>query len=154
MPKKRSAIAQGEIFCLVGAAKFIDAFSRLCREPDVMEVQDWTLKDIDSGKNKTLNRAAKRVFGEIIPVPYGETAGNLSNKNLRAAGVNVAYWLHGREDQSLGRFAELQLLHDNPGTAANYEDFYAVDADGNRLFRDGIAPLSAGRSVSLRDRAN
>jgi len=109
-----------------------------------MEMKDWALKDIDSGKNSTLNRAVKRVSGEMIPVPYGES--ELSCKNLRAAGVNVAYWLHGRDDQSLGRFAELQLLHENPGTAANYEDFYAADAEGNRLLKVGVlkdAPLDA-----------
>jgi hypothetical protein len=38
------------------------------------------------------------------------------------------------------------LLHDNPGVAANYEDFYCVDADGKRLRENGIltdAPLAA-----------
>ncbi len=142
--KKRGAIAKGEIFCLVEAAVFVDAFSRLRREPDVMEMREWALKDVDSGKNKTLNRAVNRVYGEVIPVPHGEK--ELSNKNLRAAGVNVAYWLHGRDDQSLGRSAELQLLHDNPGTAANYEDFYAADSKGKRLLEVGIledAPLAA-----------
>jgi hypothetical protein len=142
--KKRGAVAVGEIFCLVDSATFVDAFSRLRRSPEVIEMKDWALKDIDSGKNSTLNRAVKRVFGEIIPVPYGET--ELSCKNLRAAGVNAAYWLHGRDNQSIGRFAELQLLHDKPGTAANYEDFYAADAEGNRLKENGIltdAPLTA-----------
>ncbi|KPQ31790.1 MAG: hypothetical protein HLUCCA11_23025 [Phormidesmis priestleyi Ana] len=142
--KKRGAVATGEIFCLIEAATFIDAFSRLRRSPEVMEMKDWALKDIDSGKNSTLNRAVKRVYGEIIPVPYGES--ELSCKNLRAAGVNAAYWLHGRDDQSLGRFAELQLLYENPGTAANYEDFYAADAEGNRLLKVGVlkdAPLDA-----------
>ena len=142
--KKRGAIATGEIFCLVDSATFIDAFSRLRREADVMEMKAWALKDVDSGKNKTLNRAVARIFGEIIPVPHGEK--ELSCKNLRAAGVNVAYWLHGRDDQSLGRFAELQLLHKNPGTAANYEDFYCVDDQGKRLQEIGIfedAPLAA-----------
>ena len=105
-------------------------------------MKDWKLIEVDSGKNKTLNRAVRRVFGdkrdsgEIIPVPHGEK--ELSCKNLRAAGVNVSYWLHGRDNQSLGRFAELQLLHDNPGTAANYEDFYAADADGKRLLKVGV----------------
>ena len=137
--KKRGKSVTGEIFCLVDTATFIDAFSRLRREPDVMEMKGWALKDIDSGKNKTVNRAVRRVFGDkrdggaIIPVPHGET--ELSCKNLRASGVNVSYWLHGRETQSLGRFAELQLLHDNPGTAANYEDFYCVDASGKRRVR-------------------
>jgi len=141
--KKRGAIAKGEIFCLVDTATFIDAFSRLRRDPDVMEMKGWALKDVDSGKNATLNRAVKRVYGEIIPVPHGEK--ELSCKNLRASGVNVAYWLHGRDSQSLGRFAELQLLHDNPGTAANYEDFYCCDASGKRLIEIGIfedAPLT------------
>lgn len=148
--KKRGAIAKGEIFCLVDAATFVDAFSRLRREPEIMEMKDWALKAVDSGKNKAFNRAVKRVFGsdrdggEIIPVPHGEK--ELSCKNLRAAGVNVAYWLHGRETQSLGRFAELQMLHDNPGTAANYEDFYCTDAQGKRLQQIGTledGPLSA-----------
>ncbi len=142
--KKRGEIAKGEIFCLVDSATFVDAFSRLRREPDVMEMRGWALKDVDSGKNKTLNRAVNRIYGEIIPVPQGEK--ELSNKNLRAAGVNAAYWLHGRETQSLGRFAELQLLHDNPGTAANYEDFYCIDAKGDRLQAIGIlkdGPLAA-----------
>ena len=92
-----------------------------------MEMKEWALKDVDSGKNATLNRAVKRIYGDIIPVPHGEK--ELSCKQLRASGVNVAYWLHGRDNQSLGRFAELQLLHDNPGTAANYEDFYCCDAE-------------------------
>ena len=142
--KKRGAIATGEIFCLVDSATFVDAFSRLRREADVMEMKEWALKDVDSGKNKTINRAVNRIFGEIIPVPHGEK--ELSCKNLRAAGVNVAYWLHGRDNQSLGRFAELQLLHKNPGTAANYEDFYCVDDQGKRLLEIGIfedAPLAA-----------
>jgi hypothetical protein len=141
--KKRGQVAKGEIFCLVDTATFIDAFSRLRREPDVMEVRGWKLKDVDSGKNATVNRAVKRIYGDIIPVPHGEK--ELSCKNLRASGVNVAYWLHGRDSQSLGRFAELQLLHDNPGTAANYEDFYCCDADGKRLMEIGIfedAPLT------------
>ena len=156
--KKRGEIAQGEIYCLVDTPTFIDAFSRLRRTPAVMAMKGWALKEVDSGKNKTLNRAVKRVFGTerkggaVIPVPYGEK--ELSCKNLRAAGVNVAYWLHGREDQSIGRFAERQLLHDNPGTAANYEDFYCTDASGSRLQQIGILkdeplttqPLSEKRS--------
>ena len=146
--KKRGKVVTGEIFCLVDTTTFVDAFSRLRREPDVMEVSKWALKDIDSGKNKTLNRAVARVFGDVIPLPYGEKA--LSCKNLRAAGVNVNYWLHGRKGQSLGRFAEVQLMHDNPGTAANYEDFYAADDKGNELMAKGILkdePLS-GKPLS------
>ncbi|MGB3298674.1 MAG: protelomerase family protein [Phormidesmis sp.] len=134
--KKRGKAVTGEIFCLVDSVTFIDAFSRLRRESEVMGMKGWTLKDVDSSKNATLNRAVTRIYGEIIPVPYGEKA--LSCKNLRAAGVNAAYWLHGRDNQSLGRFAELQLLHNTPGTAANYEDFYAADGEGKRLSEIGI----------------
>lgn len=134
--KKRGEIAAGEIFCLIKSSVFIDAFSRLRREPDVMELREWSLKDVDSGKNATLNRAVKRIYGKVIPVPHGEK--ELSCKNLRAAGVNVAYWLHGRDNQALGRFAELQLLHESPGTAANYEDFYCTGEDGKRLQQVGI----------------
>jgi hypothetical protein len=94
------------------------------------------LKDIDSGKNSTLNRAINRIFGAIIPAPFGEK--DLSAKNLRAAGVNVAHHLYGRDDQIIGRFAELQLLHGNPGAAANYEDFYCTGADGKKLHEVGI----------------
>ena len=87
--KKRGAKITGGIFCLVDTAVFIDAFSRLRREADVVEMRGYQLKDIDSAKNSILNRAVKRVYGEIIPVPYGEDY--LTCKNLRAAGVNVAY---------------------------------------------------------------
>ena len=145
--KKRGKVVTGEIFCLVDTTTFIDAFSRLRREADVMEVSKWALKDIDSGKNKTLNRAVTRIFGDAIPLPYGEKA--LSCKNLRASGVNANYWLHGRIIK-LRRFAELQLMHDNPGTAANYEDFYCVDDKGRRLMEIGILkdePLS-GKPLS------
>ena len=129
--KKRGSVAKGKVFCLVDSSLFINAFNRLRREPDVINLRGYQLKDIDSAKNSSLNRAVKRIYGDIIPVPYGEK--ELSCKNLRASGVNIAYWLHGKETQSLGRFAELQLLHDNPGTAANYEDFYCVDSAGKKI---------------------
>ena len=67
--KKRGAIAKGEIFCLIDSATFIDAFSRLRRESEVMALKGYALKDIDRTKNATLNRAVKRIYGEIIPAP-------------------------------------------------------------------------------------
>ncbi|MEO1148332.1 MAG: hypothetical protein AAFY26_22365 [Cyanobacteria bacterium J06638_22] len=51
---------------------FIDAFQRLRRHPSVLNLQDKALKDIDSQKNATINRAVSRVFGDIIPAPQGE----------------------------------------------------------------------------------
>ena len=140
--KKRGKTVTGEIFCLVDTVTFIDAFSRLRREPDVMEMRGWKVADVDSGKNKTVNRAVRRVFGdkreggEIIPVAYGET--ELSCKNLRAAGVNAVYWLHGRDNHSIGDFAKDQLMHENEATAANYEDYYAADANGKKLYEAGV----------------
>lgn len=162
--KKRGKAVTGEIYCLVDSLTFMDAFNRFKRMPEIKEVQDWQLKDIDSAKNKSLNRAVKKLFGDdrdggaVIPTPYGEK--ELSCKNLRAAGVNVAFWLHGRDNQSIGRFAELQLLHDNPGTAANYEDFYCVDENGNRRTEVGVIedeilegkPMSEKRSSVTVDR--
>ena len=62
--KKRGKSVTGEIFCLVDTLTFMDAFSRLRREPDVMEMKDWKLIEVDSGKNKTLNRAVRRIFGD------------------------------------------------------------------------------------------
>jgi hypothetical protein len=129
--KKRGATVKGQVWSIIPAADFVDAFSRLRRDPDVLALKSMALKDIDSGKNSTLNRAINRVYGATIPAPFGEK--DLSAKNLRAAGVNVAYHLYGRDDQSLGRFAELQLLHDNPGTAANYEDYFCTNPNGKRL---------------------
>ncbi|MEL7520189.1 MAG: protelomerase family protein [Cyanobacteria bacterium J06634_6] len=146
--KARGKVKTGVVFCLADSATFIDAFSRLRRDPEVIKAQNMTLVQIDSAKNSQLNRGVKNVFGEVIPAPYGENI--LSCKNLRAAGVNVAYWLYGKDNQALGRFAQLQLLHDNPGTAANYEDFYCVGDNGKRLLEIGVRkdePL-AGKPLS------
>jgi hypothetical protein len=134
--KKKGQAKTQTIWSIIPAAEFVDGFSRLRRDPDVLPLLALALKDVDSSKNSTLNRAINRVFGGIIPAPFGEK--ELSAKNLRAAGVNVAYHLYGREDQSLGRFAELQLLHDSAGIAANYEDFYCTGTDGKRLGEIGI----------------
>ena len=139
--KKRGSSVKGEVWTLVDSATFIDAFNRLRRDPNVLELKAQALKDIDSQKNSTINRAIQRVYGDIIKPPYGEK--ELSAKNLRAAGVYVGYYLYGKETQSLGRFAELQLLHDNPGTAANYEDYYCVNAEGQRVSDIGIRKDSA-----------
>lgn len=134
--KKKGQAKTQTIWSIIPAAEFVDAFNRLRRDPDVLALKSLALKDVDSGKNSTLNRAINRVYGGIVPAPHGEK--ELSAKNLRAAGVNVAYHLYGRDDQSLGRFAELQLMHDSAGIAANYEDFYCTGADGKRLGEIGI----------------
>ena len=150
--KKRGRPKTGLIFCLVDTVTFIDAFNKLRRNENVSRMSDWLLKDIDSAKNTSLNRGVGSVYGDLIPTPYGEK--ELSCKNLRAAGVPINYYLHGRVDQAFNRFAELQLMHENPGTAANYEDYYCIGSNGKRLTRIGIykdealetKPLSESRS--------
>lgn len=139
--KKRGAKVTGNVWTLVDSATFIDAFNRLRRYPDLLELKGKALTEVDSGRNSTLNRAINRMFKGVIPAPHGEK--DLSAKNLRAAGVNVNYHLYGRDNQSIGRFAELQLLHDNPGTAANYEDYYCT-RNNKRVAEVGLrndAPL-------------
>ena len=133
--KKKGKPLTGEIFCLVEATKFIDAFSRLRRMPEILEMKDWLLTEVDSGKNKMTNRAVRRLFGEIIPPPHGEK--ELSCKNLRAAGINIVYWLYGKEDEDASIIAEEQLMHGSPGTVVNYSDYYVADSKGNRVW--GIA---------------
>ena len=68
---------------------------------------------------------------DILPAPLGEE--QLSAKNLRAAYTNIAYHLFGTAKQSIGSFAEDFLGHQSAGSAANYEDYYCVDANGHPL---------------------
>ncbi len=133
--KKKGESLTGEIYCLVESVKFIDAFSRLRRMPEILEMKDWLLTEVDSGKNKATNRAVRRIFGEIIAPPHGEK--ELSCKNLRAAGINIIYWLYGKENEDASIIAEEQLMHGNPGTVVNYSDYYVADSEGNRVW--GIA---------------
>ncbi|NJL88107.1 MAG: hypothetical protein HC886_22485 [Leptolyngbyaceae cyanobacterium SM1_1_3] len=134
--KQRGTEVIGNVWTLVESATFIDAFHRLRCHPDVLALKGKALVAIDLQKNATLNRAINRIYGKVIPAPHGEKA--LSAKNLRAAGINVAYHLYGRDDQTIGRFAELQLLYDSSGTAANYEDYYCVDTEGKRISAVGL----------------
>ena len=86
---------------------------------------------MDSRLNAIVNRAVRDVFPEgILPAPLGET--QLSAKNLRAAYTNIAYHLFGTAETSIGLFAEDFLGHQSAGSAANYEDYYCVDADATR----------------------
>ena len=74
----------------------------------------------------------ERSFPEdILSAPLGES--QLSAKNLRAAYTNIAYHLFGEQKASIGSFAEDFLGHQNAGSAANYEDYYCVDANGQPL---------------------
>ena len=142
--KKKGVSMTGDIYCLVESVKFIDAFSRFRRMPEILEMKSWLLAAIDSGKNKSTNRAVRKVFGEIIAPPHGEK--ELSCKNLRAAGINIIYWLYGKENEDASIIAEEQLMHGNPGIVVNYADYYVADSEGNRIW--GVcgrkdAPLAA-----------
>ena len=92
--------------------------------------------------NATVNRAVRSVFPEdVLPAPYGEP--QLSAKNLRAAYVNIAYHLFSQPQTSISVFAEDYLGHQNAASAANYEDYYCVDGEGQPLavglLRDELA---------------
>jgi|688.fasta_scaffold18349_11 hypothetical protein len=150
--KQRGGQAVGEVFTLIPAVDFVDGIGRLRRDPSVAALKNAQLFEIDSSKNSTVNLAVKRIFGDVIAPPYGET--ELSCKNLRAVGTVIGWHLYSRADQAIGRFAELQLIHDNAASAANYEDYYCVDTQGERLGAVGMrqdepldrAPKSATRS--------
>ncbi|MBE7385765.1 MAG: hypothetical protein F6J95_030785 [Leptolyngbya sp. SIO1E4] len=134
--KKRGKKVTAEIWCLIETTLFIDAFNRVRRDPDVLELQGLRPAEIDSRKNSTINRAVNRVYGEIIAPPFTEDS--LSAHNLRAAGTNIAYHLYGSKGQKLQRFVELQLVHDSKGTVANYDDYYCVDGIGNEITAKGM----------------
>lgn len=129
--KKKGKATTGKVFTLIPAPLFIDGIARLRRAPEVAALSDALLHEIDSHKNSSVNAAVQRLFGESIPTPYGESD-DLSCRNLRAVGALIAYHLYGRVDQAVGRFAELQLLHDSASSAINYDDYYCIDGSGNR----------------------
>ena len=120
------------IYSLVRTHLLIDAFTRFRRIASVRELQEAENTAVDSRLNAIVNRAVRAVFPEeILPAPLGET--QLSAKNLRAAYTNIAYHLFGTAETSIGSFAEDFLGHQSAGSAANYEDYYCVDANGQPL---------------------
>ena len=134
--KKRGKKTEAAIWCLTDTALFIDALSRVRRDSNILSLKASRPSEIDSRKNSTINRAVNRVYGNIIKPPFTET--ELSAHNLRAAGTNIGYHLYASEGQKLQRFVELQLVHDSKGTAANYDDYYCVDAKGHEVTAKGI----------------
>ena len=129
------------IYCLERSHRLIDAFTRFRRIASVRELQEAENAVVDSKVNVIVNRAVRAVFPEtVLPAPYGEP--QLSAKNLRAAYVNIAYHLFSQPQTSISSFAEDFLGHQNTASAANYEDYYCVDSDGQPLavglLRDGL----------------
>ena len=120
------------IYCLERSHRLIDAFTRFRRIASVRELQEAENATVDSKLNAIINRAVRAVFPEdVLPAPYGEP--QLSAKNLRAAYVNIAYHLFSQPQTSISSFAEDFLGHQNAASAANYEDYYCVDAEGQPL---------------------
>ena len=134
--KKKGKAQTRNIWTLIRADKFVDAFHRLRTDADILELENVSNSKADSQKNSTINRKVRAVFGEIIPPPFTEKT--LSAHNLRAAGAKAAYHLYGKPGQSAQRFVELQLIHDSKAASANYDDYYCVDEQGNEITAKGL----------------
>lgn len=120
------------IYCLCRSHLLIDAFTRFRRTASIRELQEAENTTVDSRLNATVNRAVREVFPDsILRSPLGEDY--LSAKNLRAAYTNIAYHLFGNVEASIGSFAQDFLGHQGVASAANYEDYYCVDSDGQPL---------------------
>ena len=134
--KKKGKAQTRDIWTLIRADKFVDAFHRLRTDADILELENVSNSKADSQKNSVINRKVRAVFGKIIPPPFTEKT--LSAHNLRAAGAKAAYHLYGKPGQSAQRFVELQLIHDSKAASANYDDYYCVDEQGNEITAKGL----------------
>ncbi|MGB7313306.1 MAG: protelomerase family protein [Nodosilinea sp.] len=129
--KSRGNATAYPIYCLCRSHLLIDAFTRFRRAANIKALQKEENTAVDSRLNATINQAVRQIFGAVLPSPLGDE--QLSATNLRAAYVNIAYHLFGVPAESIGSFAEDFLGHQNTGSAANYEDYYCVAADGKVL---------------------
>lgn len=144
--KKKGTPETRNIYTIVRADLFVDAFARMRREPSVIALQKLSNSAADSRVNTVINRKVVSVFGGIIAPPATETV--LSAHNLRAAGAKAAYHLYAEKGVSLQRFVELQLIHDSKASSSNYDDYYCVDEQGKEitakaLRADAEEPLKA-----------
>ncbi len=120
-------------FTLVESAKVVDGLLRLRRMPEIKEMKQWELFEIDSGKNSTVNTKVKEFFASLINPPRGEK--ELSNKNLRAAYAAIAIYLFCPGNHTESLFIKEHLGHTGDATASNYEDYQVVDINGKQLPR-------------------
>ncbi|HEY9829493.1 MAG TPA: protelomerase family protein [Stenomitos sp.] len=120
-------------FTLVESAKVVDGLLKLRRMPEIKEMKQWELFEIDSGKNSTVNSKVKEFFASLINPPRGEK--ELSNKNLRAAYAAIAIYLFCPGNHSESLFIKERLGHTGDATASNYEDYQVVDINGKQLPR-------------------
>ncbi len=120
-------------FTLIESAKVIDSLYKLRRMPEIKEMKNWNLAEIDSGKNAIVNSKVKEAFSELIQPPHGET--QLSSKNLRAAYAAIAIYLFCPDNHSEGLFIKERLGHTSDGIASSYEDYRVTDSSGKALVR-------------------
>lgn len=135
--KKRGGTAVGNIWVMVPAAQFIDAFERLRRMPDVIRYQTMSNKEVDSSANSNVGRGVQRIFGGVLPVPHDDD-GETSASNLRAAATNVAQWLYGADEIHVAELAIRQLMHDSTNAEASYRDYRLVDDAGAAIKDYGV----------------
>jgi hypothetical protein len=135
--KKKGGTAVGNIWVMVPAAQFIDAFERLRRMPDVIRYQTMSNKEVDSSANSNVGRGVQRIFGGVLPVPHDDD-GETSASNLRAAATNVAQWLYGADEIHVAELAIRQLMHDSTNAEASYRDYRLVDDNGDAIKDYGV----------------
>ena len=120
-------------FTLLESNKVCDALLRLRRMPEIKELKQKTLSEVDSGRNSSVNRLVVEKFSPIIQPPAGEL--KLSTKNLRASYAAIAIYLFCRWSQEPSQFITEKLGHTSDATASNYQDYQVVDNNGKPLTR-------------------
>jgi hypothetical protein len=144
--KKRGGKAVGNIWVMVPAARFVDAFSRLRRMPEVLRYQKMSNSKVDSSSNSNIGRAIQQTFGEVLPIPHG-ARGEASASNARAAATNLAQWLYGRDEIHIAELAMRQLMHDSPNAESSYRDYRLADESGQAIKDYGVRLNSLGPTV-------
>ena len=135
--KKRGGKAIGNIWVMIPAARFVDAFSRLRRMPEVLRYQKMTNSEVDSSANTCIGRAIQQIFGGVLPIPHG-AKGETSASNARAAATNLSQWLYGRDEIHIAELATRQLMHDSTNAESSYRDYRLVDETGNAIKDYGV----------------
>lgn len=135
--KKRGGAAVGNIWVMIPAAQFMDAFSRLRRMPEVIRYQKMSNSDVDSSANSSIGTGVKNLFGKVLPIPYA-AKGESSASNARAAATNLAQWLYGKDEIHVAELATRQLMHDSTSAEASYRDYRLVDEEGKAIKEYGV----------------
>jgi hypothetical protein len=143
--KKRGGRAVGNIWVMIPAADFVDAFSRLRRMPEVLRYQAMSNSEVDSSSNSNIGRAIQQTFGEVLSLPHG-AKGTTSATNARAAATNLAHWLYGTDEIHAAELSTRQLMHDSTNAEANYRDYRLVGENGQAIKDYGVR-LNLGPTV-------